>query len=269
MAFTRINPGGWAANAQLTSAQINAIDVDHANSLDKSVAGDNIAGTVGFSGTGNINAALAGTVKGTLANAIQSNVVAGIQSNVVGGINLNGGATDNVTFAARTKNVKIPPNPLSLQAGWTVQSNNGFLIGPANGQSQTFTIPHLINGATLSTVKAWLIVNNIHANVPANLPTLTVFRRTLFSAATADSFVTLTAGVTAFPTPGSGALWSASANLQNWTYTTTQNSVIDTSLYIYYLQIVDENGVNSIAGNLYAGFELGFTNVLSYQVGVG
>jgi len=271
MAFTRINPGGWAANAQLTSAQINALDIDHANSLDKTVAGDTINGPIIFAGggTGQITANLTATVRGGIAGGISARVAAGIQSDAVNGINLNGGANDNVTFPARTKNIKILPHPFGLQAGWTV-STIGFqvLVGSATVANQTFNIPHLINGATLATVKTWLMVS-AHANVPANLPTLIVYRRTLFSAATADALVPLAVAAVAFPTPGSGPLWTASGNLQNWTYTTTQNNVIDTSLYVYYLLIADENGLNSVAGNQYAGFELGFTNITSYQASVG
>lgn len=46
MSFTRIKSTGWQANEKVTSAQINALDVDHANSLDKTTAGDTIAGVV-------------------------------------------------------------------------------------------------------------------------------------------------------------------------------------------------------------------------------
>lgn len=34
MSFTRVNPLGWALFEELTSAQMNALDIDHANALD-------------------------------------------------------------------------------------------------------------------------------------------------------------------------------------------------------------------------------------------
>jgi len=272
MTLSRVKPAGWAVNEQLTSAQINALDSNAAGGLDKGAAGDTINGPIVFGGggAGQLTANLTATVRGGIAGGISSRVAAGIQSDAVNGINLNGGANDNVTFPARTKSIKILPNLLSLQTGWTVSASGSCLaIGPATAQSQTFIIPHLVNGATLSTVKAWLQVPSVHASVPANMPTLFVYRRALFSAVTADTVVPLTVAGVAFPTPATGAIWTASGSMQNWTYTTTQNNVIDTSQFLYFIQIIDENGVNSIAGNQYAGFELGFTNATNYQVGVG
>jgi len=35
MSFSRIKPAGWAVNEKLTSAQQNALDIDHANAVDK------------------------------------------------------------------------------------------------------------------------------------------------------------------------------------------------------------------------------------------
>lgn len=40
MAFTRVKPSGWAFGERLTSAQMNSLDIDHSNSLDKT--GDTI-----------------------------------------------------------------------------------------------------------------------------------------------------------------------------------------------------------------------------------
>lgn len=49
MAFTRVKPDGWAVNEELTSAQANALDIDHADAVDKT--GDVITGNVHI-GTG-------------------------------------------------------------------------------------------------------------------------------------------------------------------------------------------------------------------------
>jgi hypothetical protein len=53
--FSRINAGGWASGDPLTHTQANNLDIDHANALDKSTAGDTILGTVNVGGTGNVN----------------------------------------------------------------------------------------------------------------------------------------------------------------------------------------------------------------------
>lgn len=47
MSFTRAKPLGWAFGEILTSAQMNALDTDHANAIDKT--GDSITGALTFS----------------------------------------------------------------------------------------------------------------------------------------------------------------------------------------------------------------------------
>jgi hypothetical protein len=86
MAFTRVNAGGWAYGTKLTSAQQNQLDVDHANALDKSTAGDSIAGTIAFTGAGTIDANQAGAITATAGSGIESTVFGGIQPTVPGGI---------------------------------------------------------------------------------------------------------------------------------------------------------------------------------------
>lgn len=44
MTFARVKPGDWAVNEELTSAQLNQLDIDHAGALDKS--GDDITGDI-------------------------------------------------------------------------------------------------------------------------------------------------------------------------------------------------------------------------------
>jgi hypothetical protein len=54
MAITRVNPSGWATNATVTSAQLNTLDTAITTALDKTVAGDTLAGRVQLSGAGRI-----------------------------------------------------------------------------------------------------------------------------------------------------------------------------------------------------------------------
>jgi hypothetical protein len=60
------------------------------------------------------------------------------------------------------------------------------------------------------------------------------------------------------PTPGSGAAWYDGSALQQLTYTCNQNNVIATGT-LYFIQLVDENGANSIAGDIYYGITLNYT----------
>lgn len=54
MSFTRAKPAGWSSGDTFTAAQANAIDVDHANALDKTSAGDTISGILTLSTAGRI-----------------------------------------------------------------------------------------------------------------------------------------------------------------------------------------------------------------------
>lgn len=49
MSFNKIKPAGWAVNEKLTSAQMNALDTDHANAIDKT--GDTVEGVIEFDGS--------------------------------------------------------------------------------------------------------------------------------------------------------------------------------------------------------------------------
>ncbi|HEY6461622.1 MAG TPA: hypothetical protein VIY73_15750, partial [Polyangiaceae bacterium] len=104
MSFPRINPSGNPVGGKVTSAQFNQLDVDHANALDKTIAGDQLAGVMTMASTGQI----------------QASVAAGLQSMVPGGIVLDGGANDWVGFSApRSRIVWAPPVIGGLASGWS------------------------------------------------------------------------------------------------------------------------------------------------------
>lgn len=87
MSFTRVNVGGWAFGAIFTSAQANQLDTNVSNALDKSVAGDTLAGVIVFNGsTGQIQANQANAIVATAAQGIASTVASGIVPTVAFGI---------------------------------------------------------------------------------------------------------------------------------------------------------------------------------------
>lgn len=143
MTFSRAKPGGWAVNEKLTSPQINAMDVDHEKSLDKSIAGDSLEGVVTMTGAGRIRSAVSTTNINTALS-----VVVGNGNNV---IRLTSDITANRTYTlsasgAGTNDVITIYADASMSASYTVTVNDQaaatlFTLGnndTADGQWASF-----------------------------------------------------------------------------------------------------------------------------------
>lgn len=268
MTFARVNPGGWAVGAQLTSGQQNQLDIDHANALDKSAAGDTLLGVVTIGGGGaQIVANSANAVESTFTSGITTNVAGGISSQAVGGIILRGGATDWVTFfPSRTRTLWVPPHSRSGNTAWGNSQGFPVVFGPGTISQELFFLPGLHQGATLSSLVVAIQVFDTHAGgVPSNLPTASVIRMPFVGAGLSTQALSTTAVQSFSPAPGSGAAWYNGNNWQFWTYTCNQNNVIDTTQFTYAVLLVDENGANSHSTNSYGGFFLNYSGITSSQ----
>lgn len=147
-----------------------------------------------------------------------------------------------------------------LGSGWTAFQDG--IVGPATSAVQYLDFCEATHdGATLSTVNVNVVVNPAHSGsisgwVP---PKLSVLRA---PAVTGGSIVALSSTAQQSPAPGTLTAWNSFTNAFNFfTYTCNQNNVIDRSAYIYYATLVDENGTNSLSGNVYISLQLTFTNV--------
>lgn len=271
MSFTRANPGGWSSGAELTTGQINQIDVDHAVAVDGSAAGDTIHGVITTTGGG----------------SFQASTVGGIRSTAPQGIALAGGATDWPTFgvagaAPRTKSRWYPIQILNaLVPGWGIFNNSSppaplpglpfnQLIGPGGGsisKPQTILLPPLHQGATLSTVTlAFSIATFVTpwAGQPGTQLAIDVLRMGPMTSIT-PAVVSLSS-----TTPNSaqspGAISLTGGIVQSFTYTATQNNVIDQTQYQYIVQITDAYGTNAVANTaLYWSLQLGYTAIANMQ----
>lgn len=138
-------------------------------------------------------------------------------------------------------------------------TSGSIVQGQAAGTVCT-TLLQLPHNATLTQVKAYIKVGSGHnpgPGVPVNLPNMSIQRLNAATGVLTD-FLNA-ADPIAFPTPGSEAAWYAAGAIQSWTYTCNQNNVVDRTLYHFLLAITDETGSNSVAGNLYYGYEATFT----------
>ncbi len=263
MSFARVNGPGWAVGDKLTSAQQNALDIDHANALDKTVAGDNIAGSVSVSGS--IAANVFGSISANAVNGVIATTAGGIASNTAGGITLTGGASDWITCSPpRTRSFAQALSFTFVSTGWTATTAAGVicLLGPGPGSPgsiQYLQLPITHNGATLSSIDMFLQVIGPHANVPSTLPAMRVRRIDITTYASV--ILSTTPTQTFSPAPGTGAAWDNSSLVQSWNYSCNQNNVINNAQYIYSVELTDELGANSVAGNRYAGMRLNFTAI--------
>ncbi len=263
--FSRVNPFSWAVGDKLTSAQQNALDIDHANALDKTVAGDNISGTVNIIGLGGIVAGVSGAITSPITNGINSGAAGGISSNVVGGISLTGGPTDWVTVSPpRTRAFAQALSFTFVSTGWTATTAAGVicLLGPGPGSAGTIQylqLPITHNGATLSSVDMFLQVIGPHTNVPSTLPAMRIRRIDITTYASV--ILSTTPTQTFSPAPVSGTAWDNGSLVQSWNYSCNQNNVINNAQYLYSVELTDELGANSVAGNRYAGMRLNFTAI--------
>lgn len=263
MAFVRVNPGGWAVGDVLTSAQQNELDIDHANSLDKTTAGDTISGDIILASTAALLCGFTGNIVASAGGAIQATFAGAIESLTVGGFEFNGGTSDyGALNPLRTRVVRILPIPLGmLLSDWVMTAsgatNDPELDGTAAATPINLAMP-VHNGSTLTTVKAWLQVGNTHSVTPFAFPSFDIRRVPI---ATGLGSVSMFSGGPVFASAATGAAWFNSGNAQSWQGTCNQNNVIDTTQFGYNIRLIDENGANAKPANTYLGFEFTFTGI--------
>lgn len=278
MAFTRVNPAGWAVSDKLTSAQINTLDTDHAGALDKrSGQTDTLLSSVTVSGAGQITANSSAAILSSVANGITSNVVggiqaavaAGIQSTAAGGIQLAGGTLDWPTFQFARSYSQIVPPVLVYYLG-TLPQQTSILTALGSGASYTFSFrPH--HGATINTVTMVFAVGQGHAQVPVGLPSLIVYRgqdlTTTGVAVASETAASLRAAGAAVlvPAPNTAAGYFASGNVQPLVFTADQNAVVDRAKFQYFITVQDENGTGSLSGNKFLGFIVNYSAIPNMQ----
>lgn len=219
-----------------------------------------------------INGGVAGAIRATIADGIQATTVGGISSNTAGGIKFGGGATDFGSFdAGRTKSYAFPLQPLNpndlVGGNWT--SSSGVLVGHASGVGTSLALVNPHRGAVLASISVNFRVPNVHASVPATLPSLSVWRMHLNPGGAPASPELLSTtdpeifGILPEPhsAPANGVAWQAGGVQQTLTYVTNQNNVIDNANYVYFILLTDENGAGSVAGNVYTALIANYTNI--------
>lgn len=176
MSFNRVNPGGWSPGAKLTSVQQNQLDYDHTLALDKSLAGDTIAGVVSVGSAGTASGTVA-TITGT--GPMTLGGLVGLSTGMVGLSIVTSGfanAGNNGTFPITAIGVTngVPNGSLTCTNASAVfpDANSGaatWSIATPAGQIQALTgsTVNIQSGATFSSASGGTFTG------PAGQPGLT------------------------------------------------------------------------------------------------
>lgn len=225
MSFSRVNAPGWAVNDKLTSSQMNALDIDHANAVDKTTAGDTVSGTLAIAATGKVSTSSGGILE--LANNDYPALKAG-----------HSGITQ--------VRAKLCTSLAAYAAAWTVALSatvRPYMKGAATADLLIVSLNDVLqNGATLTRIDLLFAIAASHANLPTSQPLLALEKYKIDNSNTSVATVQLAAANTT-------AYYNAGA--QQTLSLTGLTEVIDKANYSYSATIIDENGINSIANNLY------------------
>jgi hypothetical protein len=194
MSFNRVKPSNYPSGGEVAHTEMNQLDIDHANALDK-VGGDTITGPIVVTGTSiDIDDTSELFVDGELFIRSGGNfqVASGVTYSVatdaqfistmeVGGLaTLTGGAS------VGTHNLAITSRSVTRVMNGYVQDDKWDAIAPpawgASAAAQAAPGTYLLqfelkvpNGAVLTSVTVRLTGASLHSTAPLTLPRLTVY----------------------------------------------------------------------------------------------
>jgi hypothetical protein len=126
-----------------------------------------------------------------------------------------------------------------------------------------FVLPLRVHhGGTIGTVTFNFRPGASHIGVPARLPAFRVYQVDALGNVTplqTGTSVDANGFQLYLPVPASAAVWNAAGAISlNYTCNPT---VIDTTQYAYYAEVVDESGVNALPGNVYQSVTANFNTI--------
>ena len=227
MAFSRANGGGWGANAEVTTTQVNTIDADLSKAVD-GAAGGSYAPTVALTVAGQGLQMTLGTAPSTW-----------------------------MQFAEGTRSItrSFAAQPVSFLVGAGLGAS-GFIGG--NGTGGIFTrLLEVPNNATIVSLKLYFKIVIGHLTMPAAGPGIQLQR---FTSSTALPVNLIPAGAIFMTLPLLVSTYESGGAIQSLLYTATQNNTAAArSTQQFFLTVFDEGGGGTIAGNIFYGFDLTYT----------
>lgn len=128
----------------------------------------------------------------------------------------------------------------------SIQSIACTLVGPYGIEQPACIIPLRVHdGARLTQATVTFRIPSARTAAPIGLPKMRIVRVDVDGAIVPMSSVSSGADATGFQSPSapaSATAWYANGGTQTWTVTCDQNNTIDTSLYTYFAELVEEVG---------------------------
>lgn len=139
MTITRVKPLGWAFGELLTAAQMNQLDIDHANAMDGAAGGTYTAPFILSDVT------MGGTTKLKLASRSLTRVMAAMWT-------------------------------VKTAADWTLPDGSGLITTTNTNSTPIYKPLDLPNGCTMTSVSVWIKPAGGHGALPASKPGLGLFK---------------------------------------------------------------------------------------------
>lgn len=262
--FSRVNGAGWGVDDQLTSAQMNQLDIDHANALNRT--GGNISGTVTVASGGSI---VLNQGDQTVQNSRKITVTgSGSLLKTASGGRIQLGDGDFPTFStARIRNEcfsfqTVFQTTMAPPATIIDYMFLGSIQSATNADTAVIPLRVAHNGATLVSATVYFNAapgyNGTFA--PAGFPSFGLFRVPVSGGhSTGDALLSTGGGLYTFPSVANGTIYYAANAIQFMQLTTDQNNVIDTTQYVYFLVLYGETGAHYQAGTIFTRYALTYS----------
>jgi hypothetical protein len=239
--FARVKIGGWAVNEVLTSAQMNGLDIDHANAI------DGAGGSAGTPYTPSTEIDINGAGLG-----FRLPIKSGTKP---------WPTFENDTGAKRTFKRRFPASPAARLSATMSITSGTFVQGDGTGFFTT--ILDIPDGATITNVRLYVKIAVGHGSLPTKGPGVSVQRLQPGASATLGDVLeaadTTKDGKTiTLALPGTFGAYNALGE-QFVDYPCDQNNTTDRGQYVFAALAQDENGGGAISGNIFSGWEVTFT----------
>lgn len=170
---------------------------------------------------------------------------------------LGGGQTAAVMGPTAVMSPIPPTNTTGFTTGSYGLANCPIATYPYRPGGRIVAPLSVHHGAQIGYVTFFFTISSAHSAQPENLPQFRVHKVDITGKLTPlNSTTTNGSGFLEMAWPGSVASYKTTTS---YTYTCDGGTVIDTSTYSYFVEVIDESGTNSTTGNIFTAADAFYT----------